>query len=238
MTEGSQRYFATNLKRGFPHPWGAETSNFLSVTNVLVDDNILSNTAQNLDALLIGLAYGLNVCYEELEYVPPQIYLQTATGGNLDLLAEDYFGQSLQRSTNQADNSFRRQVEASFFTIGPTLSDMLATLSKLYGSGYRVLQGIPQQQAWNVSNWGWNSPTAVWGSRSQSAQVLIQAPPAASSGQQSTNNAAIALAKPVGVRVWMTTTVYGDPQPSGGIVKGAILGSNGEQFVLNNSELG
>jgi hypothetical protein len=216
VTTGSQNFFFSGLKRGFPAQWGALTTNFLEIPDVLTDDNVLYNAAQNMDALAHGGAYGLNIIYQEIEDVPPQVVLQTATGNNLDLLALDFFGSLIKRSLGQSDASFRQQIEASFFTIGPTMADMYATLSKLYGSGYRILQGIPQLQAWNISNWGYDSPTAVWGSRSQSAQVVIQAPPAPNSAQQTINNAAIALTRPAGVRVWMTTTAYGNPQPSGG----------------------
>lgn len=216
MTEGSQNYFLNGLKRGFPAQWSAATTNFLQIFNVLTDPNVLYNAAQNKDALLNCFAYGLNVCYQELQYILPQLDLQTATGNSLDLISLDYLGNAVPRSPGQSDASYRQQIEANFFNIGPTEANMLSTLTKLYTTGFRILQGIPQEQAWNISNWGYDSPTAVWASRNNTAQVLIQAPPAQTRAQQQVNNAAIALTRPAGVRVWMTTSVYGPPQPLGG----------------------
>ncbi len=213
---GDTIWFQQRLKRGFPHPWGAQTTNFLQIQNVLTDPNVLANASANLDALLLCAGYELSTAYGQIEGVEPQIYLQTATGVNLDLIAEDYFGDLIQRQPGQSDASFRAEIEASFFNIGPTYNDIYGTLTKLVGPNSRILQQLPQQQAWNVSNWGWNSPTAIWCASSQTAQVLAQMPPQPNAAQQYVVNSAMALTRPAGVRIWGQTSAYGPPQPYGG----------------------
>ena len=214
---GDTIWFQQRLKRAFPHPWGALTTNFLQIANVLTDPNVLANASQNIDAMLLCGGYELSTIYGQIEGVEPEIYLQTATGVNLDLIALDYFGDLIQRQPGQSDASFRAEIEASFFNIGPTYNDIYRTLTKLVGSNSRILQQIPQEQAWNVSNWGWNSPTAVWCASSQTAQVLAQMPPQQTASQQYIVNSALALTRPAGVRIWGQTTAYGPPQPAGGI---------------------
>ena len=218
MTPGSENYFWWRGREMFPAQWAATTTNFLSIINVLSDPNVLYNDSAQLDALLHCEGYALNTAYTEINDVPPQIYLQTATGNNLDLLALDYFGTLVQRSLGQSDASFRKQLQASFFNVGPTYNNMLTTLQREVGNNGRILQQIPQEQAWNISNWGWNAPTAIWSSRTQTAQVFIQMPPASDAVQQQFVYNALALTRPAGVRVWATTQVYGPPQPSGGIL--------------------
>lgn len=218
MALGTVHDFWQRTRALFPAQWAAATTSILQDVNVLSNLNVLANDSANLDALLLDGAYGMSLVYDELESVPPQIDIQTATGVNLDLIAQDYFGTLIQRRLGQSDASFRKELFASFFNVGPTLQDMLNTLGRLCPAGsYRILQQLPQQQAWNISNWGWDAPTAVWGSLDQTAQVLIQMPPQKDLSDQQVANAAIALTTPAGVGVWATTQVYGPPQPEGGV---------------------
>jgi len=210
MTEGSIRWFWQGQRVLFPSQWAASTTNILTSFDVLAKQNALQNDSLLFDAMTLAGGYGLSVAYNQVLAVQPQIYMQTATGTELDLVAQDYFGTSVQRTLGQSDSSFRSQIQASFFNIGPTYNDIFKTLTNLVGPNARILQQIPQQQAWNVSNWGYNV-AGIWCSRTQSAQVLIQMPRQPTSSAQTVVNQALALTRPAGVRIWAETTVYGPP---------------------------
>jgi len=218
MTEGSIRWFWQGQRVLFPSQWAASTTNILTAFDVLANQNALSNDSLIFDALTLSTGYGLSIVYNQVLAVQPQIYLQTATGTELDLIAQDYFGTAVQRTLGQSDTSFRSQIQASFFNIGPTYNDIYRTLTNLVGTNARILQQIPQQQAWNVANWGYDT-AGIWCSRTATAQVLIQMPRQPTSSQQTVVNNALALTRPAGVRLWAETNVYGPPYDYTGVTE-------------------
>ncbi len=218
MTEGSIRWFWQGQRVLFPSQWAASTTNILTAFDVLANQNALRNDSLLFDALTLTTGYGLSIVYNQVLAVQPQIYLQSATGTELDLIAQDYFGTSVQRTLGQSDTSFRSQIQASFFNIGPTYNDIYKTLTNLVGTNARILQQIPQQQAWDISNWGYNT-AGIWCSRAATAQVLIQMPRQPTSSQQTVVNNALALTRPAGVRMWAETNVYGPPYDYTGVAQ-------------------
>lgn len=237
MQEGSIRWFWQALRRLFPSGWAASTTNALATFDVLVQQNIFENDSKLFDALTLSLGYGFSKAYNDVLAVQNQLYLQTATGTELDLIAQDYFGDFVTRSLGQSDSSFRKELQASFFKPEITVRE---TALRIYGAGnFRVLTQTPQGQAWNVSNWGWNSPLNVWCSRTATAQVLFQVPKLTTALEQEAANRALAVPSIVGVRIWATTDISGPPQPFGGAVIKHVLPKYavGAPFVIRNAGL-
>jgi hypothetical protein len=233
MEEGSIRWFWQGLRRLFPSGWAASTTNILTAFDTLLESDILKNDAKRFDALLLSFGYGLSKVYNDIISVQEQIYLQSATGTELDLIAQDYFGNLVVRTLGQSDDSFRTEIEASF---APLKVTVLEIATKLFGSNFRLLNQTPQQQAWNISNWGYNSKTACWASRTATAQVFLQVPRLNNSSDMQAAFRALALAKPFGVRVWLTSQVSGPPQPAGGVQIKHVLPkySVGAPFIIKN----
>ncbi len=236
MNEGSIRWFWQGLRRLFPSGWAASTTNILTAFDVLVEQNVLHNDAKRFDALLLSFGYGLSKVYNDILSVQSQIYLQSATGTELDLIAEDYFGNLVTRALGQSDDSFRTEIQASFAPLKITIQEIATSL---FGPNFRMLNQTPQQQAWNVSNWGYNSKTAVWASRTETAQVLLQVPRLNTSAAMQAAFRALSLAKPFGVRIWLCSQVSGPPQPFGGIQISHVLPkySVGAPYIIRNAGL-
>jgi hypothetical protein len=67
-----------------------------------------------LDVLLSAYVSTAYYAYNsQVQYLPPQMRLQTAYGDNLDLISEDYFGDSLPRHVGETDDSFRARISAN-----------------------------------------------------------------------------------------------------------------------------
>lgn len=63
-----------------------------------------------LDSLYDGFAASYNYLYELIGYVRQQLRIKTATDDNLDLIAEDFFGDWLKRFSKEPDNAFRNRI--------------------------------------------------------------------------------------------------------------------------------
>lgn len=85
-----------------------------------------------LDALLAGLASGLEHVKSLYDYVVLQTRIRTATGGWLDLIGADFFGNKLQRKPNQSDESYRAEILANLFlekTTRKAIHDVIVALT-------------------------------------------------------------------------------------------------------------
>lgn len=86
-----------------------------------------------LDALIAGIASGLDYAKQLIDYVRLQTRIMTATDGNLDMIASDFFGLGLSRKPNQSDASFRARILASLFLEKTTRRSMAGVLKALTG---------------------------------------------------------------------------------------------------------
>lgn len=93
-----------------------------------------------LDALLSGLAQGLSWFYTLYDYAKQQTRLKTATGGWLDLIAQDFFGTTLRRTTGQSDTQFRNRISINLFREKSTRHAVESLLEDLTGRTARVVE--------------------------------------------------------------------------------------------------
>jgi len=86
-----------------------------------------------LDALIAGIASGLEYVKGLYDYAKLQTRILTATDGWLDLIAADLFGQSLARKASQTDASFRAEILASLFLEKATRRSLAGVIKALTG---------------------------------------------------------------------------------------------------------
>lgn len=87
----------------------------------------------NRDALLTGIANAFTLIYSLFAYLRLQMRLTTATDGNLDMTAGDFFGGNLMRRTNQSDTSYRALIIANILRHKVTRPAMVSALLQLTG---------------------------------------------------------------------------------------------------------
>src|ERR1700722_7125188 len=88
----------------------------------------------NLNALLSSIAASWVWLYDLIAYVIMQTRLATASGGWLDLIAVDYFGDDLGRKINEADFSYRSRIQVALLREAATRSAVAAGLEGLTGT--------------------------------------------------------------------------------------------------------
>lgn len=115
MATGDSTDILARLKALFPNGW------------------FIAGSVPLRDALLQGAATGLAFVYSLLAYVRLQARIGTATDGFLDLIALDYFGSSLTRTTGQSDATFRARILAALFQERGTRASLIAALKALTG---------------------------------------------------------------------------------------------------------
>lgn len=86
-----------------------------------------------LEALLGGFAYVQAFVFDLIAYAKLQTRVRTATGGWLDLISADFFGNSLPRAAAQSDTSFRNLIIANLIRRRGTRADVVAVLESLTG---------------------------------------------------------------------------------------------------------
>ena len=86
-----------------------------------------------LDAVLNGGAAGAEFNYEQLGYVQAQMRVQTATGENLDAIAQDYFGSYLNRLPEESDGAYRLRILANLQVDSQTRAAITSAILQLTG---------------------------------------------------------------------------------------------------------
>ena len=86
-----------------------------------------------MQALMVGGANAHAFAYSLLAYVRQQTRIATATDGFLDLIAWDFFGPNIERSTGQSDTSFRAEILANLFKPRSTRQAIIDVLEALTG---------------------------------------------------------------------------------------------------------
>jgi hypothetical protein len=86
-----------------------------------------------LGALLQGIAYAMAFVYSLIQYAKLQCRILTATDGWLDLIASDFFGNTVTRAFGQSDDAFRNVILANMFRERGTRKSVVDILTQLTG---------------------------------------------------------------------------------------------------------
>ncbi|RRW77793.1 hypothetical protein EGJ48_03385 [Pantoea dispersa] len=86
-----------------------------------------------LDAVLNGLAQALSWVYSLYLYAAMQARILTATGGWLDLIAYDFFGDRIKREAGQSDADFLNVIRTNMFRERGTRQSIINVLTDLTG---------------------------------------------------------------------------------------------------------
>ncbi|QTD88730.1 phage head spike fiber domain-containing protein [Burkholderia anthina] len=97
------------------------------------------------DAIATGLANAHAYIYAFIAYVKLQTRILTATDGFLDAVAQDFFGSSILRATNQSDASFRARILINIFRERATRNAIVKVLQDLTGRTPIIIE--PQRPA-------------------------------------------------------------------------------------------
>ena len=93
-----------------------------------------------LDGLLAGLAWAWSWTYSLLTYLQAQTRIATATDVWLDIIANDFFGERLQRRTSQSDDAFRLLIQSSLLREHGTRQAIVAAVTDLTGRAPAVFE--------------------------------------------------------------------------------------------------
>ena len=115
MATGDQNDITSRLQQLTPHGWFANGATPIR------------------DAVLQGIASMLAFVYSILAYVRLQTRIGTATDGFLDMIAADFFGDTLLRRTGQSDTSFRKRIIVNLFRERATRAGVSKVLTDLTG---------------------------------------------------------------------------------------------------------
>ncbi|MDR9052050.1 hypothetical protein [Burkholderia multivorans] len=97
-----------------------------------------------LNAVLTGVTTILAGIYALYVYVKAQTRIGTATGGWLDLIAQDFFGTNLLRGFNESDSAFRAQIKVNLFRARGTRQSVIDILTELTGYAPKIIEpGLP-----------------------------------------------------------------------------------------------
>lgn len=86
-----------------------------------------------INGILNGLAYGGSYVYSLISYTRLQTRIKTATDGWLDMIAADFFGDTLLRAANQSDESFRARILINILRERATRAGLIKILKDLTG---------------------------------------------------------------------------------------------------------
>ncbi len=113
--------FATRLRSLLPKGW-------------------FSDDAPILGALLGGFAEPWAWLSQTLAYVGSQTRIETASDGWLDLIGADFFGSSLQRRFDEADETYKRRVKSNILTDAGTRQSLIDGVERLTGSSAQIFE--------------------------------------------------------------------------------------------------
>lgn len=110
-------------------------------------DGWFEDAPRVLDATLSGPAQIGAIVHGQRTYASKQMRVRTASGGYLDLIARDFYGNQLTRRPGQSDGSFRSQIIARLFRQGVTRSGMIKLLTDLTGYEPSIFEPASIQDA-------------------------------------------------------------------------------------------
>lgn len=114
MAKGDKNDFYARLRSLLPTGWFADNSPLLN-------------------SVLVGAAQTLALCYALYRYGHKQTRISTATDGWLDMAANDFFGDALQRQVDMTDDVFRKQTMNHLFRECGTRQAIIRVLKEMTG---------------------------------------------------------------------------------------------------------
>jgi hypothetical protein len=135
-----------------------------------------------LDGLLTGLANVAAGGYTLLAGVRAAARIATATGGFLDMIAQDFFGARVTRREGQGDDAFRGRIEAELLRERGTRGSVTGVLQDLTGRTPVVFEPMRPDDtgAWGIAL-GYGA-AGGWGSLALPFQCFVTAFRAQGSG--------------------------------------------------------
>lgn len=122
MSTGDQSDITSRLQQLIPHGWFA------------------NGTSPIRDALLQGAANALGFVYLLFAYLRLQTRIGTATDGFLDMIAADFFGNALIRTSGQSDASLRGRIIINIFRERGTRAGVAKVLTQLTGRAPTIFE--------------------------------------------------------------------------------------------------
>lgn len=110
-----------------------DQSDFVSRLKALMPARWFNDSNPILDAVLNGLAQALSWIYSLYLYAAMQARIRTATGGWLDLIAYDFFGDRIKREAGQSDADFLNVIRTNMFRERGTRQSIINVLTDLTG---------------------------------------------------------------------------------------------------------
>ena len=169
MSTGDQQNIFTRMRKVIPAWFNGSSP---------IDPNEI------VDALLYGMASGYAYFYSLYVYASLQLRIATATDGNLDMIAYDFYGDALPRK-GQSDAAYRIQIITSLFRERGTRKAVIDILTQLTGRAPIICEPtLPADcSAYGYSGYGYGA----YGSLSHSYQALVTAFRPASNGAAGMN---------------------------------------------------
>lgn len=177
MATGDQNDILSRLRAYLPSRWFGSTS----------------DPAPLLVAILNACASVLSFVYNLYSYAKLQTRIATATGGWLDLIAYDFFGNGLPRNPGESDDSYRARIKAALIQKKVTRGGISAVIYALTGNYPTIVEPWrPLDTGSYVSganpfapgvsaNYGY-CQAGAWGSLALHAQAFITVPAPTNSG--------------------------------------------------------
>lgn len=133
-----------------------------------------ADDAPILAALLAGLASVWSWSFGLLDYVGQQTRIATASGGWLDLIAEDYGGAGWSRQAGETDDAFRGRIGRNLLRPRATRQALIDNVTALTGRAPQIFEPAfpPDTGGLNGPGLGWNSQGG-WGSLSLPYQCFV-----------------------------------------------------------------
>lgn len=150
MATGDQPDILTRLQRLIPSGW------------------FPAGYAPLRDAMLSGAANAFAFVYNILAYVRLQTRIATATDGFLDLIAYDFFGNTIFRKSGQTDASLRATIAANIFRERGTRRAVVSVLRQLTN----VVPGI-FEPARALDTGGYNVGTLAYNTAGGYGSILL-----------------------------------------------------------------
>lgn len=155
--EQIQSYLASKLPKG----WFSSTATSTGI----------------IGAVLAGYAWSFGYVVGIAQFVALQIYLQTTSGGFLDLWAYDFFGIYLLRKEGEADLPFRNRISASIFAPTVTKASITNLLAILGFTNAVVREAFSPNDtaAFSGTFYFGGGGNARFGSQNYPGQIFVEA---------------------------------------------------------------
>lgn len=93
-----------------------------------------------LDSLLHGIGHAWSFCHALTVFVRQQARIATATGGFLDMICADLFGDAIRRKAAEGDATFRNRIRANLLLPRATRAALSQTISTLAGQAPSIFE--------------------------------------------------------------------------------------------------